>query len=280
MIRRFPSTRRQQSVLPLTYVQSLVAGVRNRKVFHQVELYCMFIGYQRSGHSLVGALLDAHPEVVMAHELDSLGFIRSGFRRSQIYALILANSRSFAAEGRAWTGYDYVVPGGAQGTFDRLRVIGDKRGGSTITRLQRHPEHLAKLVRVIGDPIRFVHVIRNPYDNITTMAARSQVRLEDAIRNYFRMCRTIQWVKDQIPAGTVMDLQHEDLIRNPKTTIKKLCGFLGLSARDDYLERCASIVFGAPHRTRSEAPWTSELRSWVEREMSNYPFLGRYTWDS
>ena len=28
----------------------------------------MFIGYQRSSHSLVGAILDAHPEIIIPHE--------------------------------------------------------------------------------------------------------------------------------------------------------------------------------------------------------------------
>ena len=30
----------------------------------------MFIGYPRSGHSLVGAILDAHPEIIIPHQYD------------------------------------------------------------------------------------------------------------------------------------------------------------------------------------------------------------------
>ena len=30
----------------------------------------MFIGYPRSSHSLVGAILDAHPEIIIPHEYD------------------------------------------------------------------------------------------------------------------------------------------------------------------------------------------------------------------
>ena len=32
----------------------------------------MFIGYPRSSHSLVGAILDAHPEIIIPHEYDLL----------------------------------------------------------------------------------------------------------------------------------------------------------------------------------------------------------------
>ena len=42
----------------------------------EVERVCLFIGHPRSGHSLVGAMLDAHPDLCIAHELDMLAFLR------------------------------------------------------------------------------------------------------------------------------------------------------------------------------------------------------------
>ena len=38
----------------------------------QVETFVMFIGYPRSSHSLVGAILDAHPEIIIPHEFNVL----------------------------------------------------------------------------------------------------------------------------------------------------------------------------------------------------------------
>jgi hypothetical protein len=35
--------------------------------FPDVHAFCLFDGYSRSGHSLVGALLDAHPKITIAH---------------------------------------------------------------------------------------------------------------------------------------------------------------------------------------------------------------------
>ena len=40
------------------------------KVYAGVETFVMFIGYPRSSHSLVGAILDAHPEIVIPHEFN------------------------------------------------------------------------------------------------------------------------------------------------------------------------------------------------------------------
>ena len=35
------------------------------KAYDEVETFVMFIGYPRSSHSLVGAILDAHPEIII-----------------------------------------------------------------------------------------------------------------------------------------------------------------------------------------------------------------------
>ena len=42
------------------------------RLYDGVETFVLFIGYPRSSHSLVGALLDAHPEIIIPHEYDVL----------------------------------------------------------------------------------------------------------------------------------------------------------------------------------------------------------------
>ena len=46
------------------YDESMANAGRYRDALADLETYCLFIGYQRSGSSLIGSLLDAHPEVV------------------------------------------------------------------------------------------------------------------------------------------------------------------------------------------------------------------------
>ena len=43
------------------------------KLYDGVETFVLFIGYPRSRHSLVGAILDAHPEIIIPHEFNLLG---------------------------------------------------------------------------------------------------------------------------------------------------------------------------------------------------------------
>jgi hypothetical protein len=279
MIRRFPTTRKRMDRIAMAYGASMLAGARQRTLFDQVQNYCMFIGYPRSGHSLVGSLLDAHPDMVIAHELDALGFIQSGFRRNQLYALILNNSREIAAKGRIQTGYDYQIPNQWQGRFRRLQVIGDKRGRGSMTRLQRRPDLLERMQRVVRDPMRFVHVVRNPFDNISTMSKRRDWTLEEAAGIYFGLADTVADVKRRMGEDSVLDVRHEAVIADAKGCLKELCGFLNVTPTDDYLEDCAGIVYASPHRSRHEAPWTDRLKASVQERIERYPFLRGYGWD-
>ncbi|MFC1853689.1 hypothetical protein ACFL27_26190, partial [candidate division CSSED10-310 bacterium] len=79
------------------YPTSLYSGIKKRTLFQKIDTFFMFIGYPHSGHSLVGSLLDAHPQIICAYELGVLKYILAGFSKNQIYALILKNSEKFTA---------------------------------------------------------------------------------------------------------------------------------------------------------------------------------------
>ena len=158
------------------YVTSAYGGVVHRNRFTQLETFCMFLGYARSGTSLLGALLDAHPNVVLAHELDVLKYLQAGFRKHQIFHLLLENSKASAKGERKATGYLYEVQDQWQGRYTTLRVIGDKKAGMSSLRLQENPKLLDELRTTIGLPLKVFHIVRNPYDNITTKYRRSLQR--------------------------------------------------------------------------------------------------------
>ena len=63
--------------------------LERKDVFESVEKYCMFVGYPRSGHSLVGSLLDAHPNMIIANELNALDLFQKGVNQRTIYYYLL-----------------------------------------------------------------------------------------------------------------------------------------------------------------------------------------------
>jgi hypothetical protein len=262
------------------FARSAIDAARHGRQFAEVEAYCMFIGYPRSGHSLVGSLLDAHPDVVIAHELDALRYVDLGFRRRQIWALLMANADRFTAKGRRTnTDYDYAVPGQWQGRTEQPKVLGDKKGRASTLRLGRSPELLDVVRRRMGVPLRVVHVVRNPYDNIATMLARGEPDLESAVAAYEDLVRTNADLRRRLTAEELVEVRHEDLLARPQPELGRLIAHLGLPVPDGYLEACASILFPSPKQTRGSAPWTPGLQARVAALIDGHDFLAGYRFD-
>jgi hypothetical protein len=263
----------------LRYVKSFFKQSKYEKDYTTIEKYCFFIGYPRSGHSLVGSLLDAHPNIVIAHELDALRYIKGGFSKKQLFYLLLEKSLHFTKEGREWTGYSYAIPNQWNGKYRELKVIGDKKGGSSNHRLVKNPELLQDLKETVGVDLKIIHVIRNPYDNISTMSKRIGRDLNEGIDDYFFLCKAVTNIKEKINQEDWMDIRHELIIDNPEYWLTRLCQFLEQEVIDDYLKDCASIVYKSPHKSRKKSPWSHELIKRVENEIEKYPFLHGYTFD-
>jgi hypothetical protein len=263
------------------YFSSARAARRDREAIASVETVALFIGYRRSDHSLVGALLDAHPDVAMAHGLDVLHHVRYGFRREQIASLILENTRERAAQGRVVTGYSYAVPGQWQGRHRRLRVIGSTRGGATARTIGDRPELARRVADRMGLPVRWIHVVRNPFDNISTLALRGRRNdLESAIDDYFRLLAGAARLRGVVGSDHLLDLRSEDLVADPPATLRGLAAWLGLDAPDDWVRDCAAIVFDSPHRTRDDVSWSPALVERVSKEIARHAFLAGYGFDS
>ena len=71
---------------------------RHRANFGSLETLCLFVGHPRSRHSLVGTLIDAHPDAVIAPELNMVELVKAGFEARQLWSLVLWKARraSFA----------------------------------------------------------------------------------------------------------------------------------------------------------------------------------------
>jgi hypothetical protein len=252
--------------------------------FSDVEFFCLFIGYPYSGHTIIGSLLDAHPEVVISIEADVLGLIEKGFSRKLIYSAILRNNRKFNTKLKtSWLGYSYKVPGLSQGISDKLRIIGDKKGAKTTNHLIRNISLLGQLEQVSGKPIKMIHIVRNPFDNIASMLIRAKEKKkncnEDFFKNridYFFSNADMNLSILQKFSANVITIYHEEFIADPSETLLKLLSFLGLTPTKDYLKNCASIVRNSPHQTRDLVKWPEGFKELMIERMKRYPFFQRY----
>lgn len=257
----------------------------NRDTFDDVERFCLFIGHPRSGHSLIGSLLDAHPEMLIAHELHALKHVAWGTSRERLFYRLLVQSRWFADRGAQWSGYKYAVPTQHKGEFTSLKVIGDKKGSGTSRALRRNPNLLKDLWRTVGVPIRVIRIIRHPLDNISTLARKGDAEfdgngdIDGAIETYFRRCETARAVREQWSGADWLDwleLSHEEFIQAPDASLQKMCHFLGVSGTDDYLADCAGVVFDSPRHSRDKVYFETRHIEAIQKHMSSYPSLDRY----
>jgi hypothetical protein len=263
------------------WVLSRRVADRHARDFDQIERYLMFAGYPRSGHSLVGSLLNAHPDVVVSHQLDALRYVERGFSRSQLFGMIFLSDARFEKKGRTGTKreYDYAVPGQWQGRYRTLRVIGDKRGKNTSQRIGADPELLDRVSDLVDVPLRFLHVVRNPYDNIATMTKRAHSTLERTADRFFALADGVVTIRSRVPAEAWHDLRHESLIADARSALEGVCRFLDIEPHGDYLDACAGMIYQSPHRSRFDLEWSPELIDEVARRASAYDFFDGYVYE-
>ncbi|MBA3429900.1 MAG: hypothetical protein H0U16_00235, partial [Actinobacteria bacterium] len=120
-------------------VRTRAAIARHPGTFDDVKTFCFFVGHNKSGASLLGGLLDAHPDVLLSDEVDALQYVDAGFACEQVYQMILKGSQAEARKGRITARrlvpYSYWVPGGWQGRCRTPLVVGDSTTGTSTRRI-------------------------------------------------------------------------------------------------------------------------------------------------
>lgn len=108
----------------------LTPAEKRFKLYDGVETFVMFIGHPRSRHSLVAAILDAHPEIIISHEYSVLEnwneYRRLKQKNMQKYKLFfeihnLSTEQSmFGLRGETnLSRYSYYIPGLWQGGYEK-----------------------------------------------------------------------------------------------------------------------------------------------------------------
>jgi hypothetical protein len=249
--------------------------------FDGVQTCCLFLGHVKSGGSLIGSMLDAHPDTVLADEMDVVAQVDAGLDREQIFTLLLRGARRQARSGRVTarrlTPYSLAVPGQWQGEYERLRVVGDSRAGPTTRALGDELLRLAQLQAVMGETrLAFVHVVRNPYESIGAMVRRSGRTVENAIADHREQCRRLMTLRDRIPAQDLLMVRYEAFVADPRRHLYELLAFLDLEPSESYLEACAGLVRAEPVRERDRVRWSARDLAEVGGVIEQFDFLTGY----
>lgn len=258
-------------------------GRRGRRRWCRAHGVCLFLSPPRSGHSLLGALLDAHPDAAIGHELDALLFLRWGWRLVEVLPLLERSAQWAATQAMLPGGYGYRLAG--QGQVRQPLVVGDKHGEATLVELARRPWLRQRLELTSPAPLHWLRAVRHPLDNIATIAQKIDsiaagvlppggTDLQRAEAYFFQLA---DWM-DQGggPQSRLLDVRHEDLLAEPERELGRLAGFLGLEPDPAWLARCQAILRPAPHLSRREVCWEAGQQERILQRCGEYGFLSSY----
>ena len=250
-------------------------------------------------------LLDAHPHIVISHEYSVFSkWVKEPQHHADkawLFNALLMNSwmhrmKGLRTKGSKNKGYTLSISGGWQGKYKRhIDIFGDKAGGMT-TQLYRKHQSLfintyQEMKKNLKIPINVIHVIRNPYDNIATMFLHNAIPkanssttdkyynntgLREYILNYFKQVQTVTNMIKNIPLN-VIRVHVEDLISNPKYTMRSICSFLHVECTSSYLQLCANSLYSSEFHSRELVHWTRDNIELVHKSIKAFGFLQRYT---
>ena len=269
-----------------------------------VEKFVYFIGYGRSGHSTIASMLDAHPNIIIAHEYSIFENLRTtgATNREFLFNELYWNSYENAVCRGGWrnAGMDAKedMPGLWQGRFQQLQVVGDEAAGYAAMEYRDSPAKFSELhsrfLQTIGVPVHVIHVIRNPYDIIADEVLHMEPGLgkRNAIssNSKFFDLTALRLAVDRVLAMaeaivsmtrtlklTVLDFHIEDLIQHPKDSMQRLCDFLAVECSQDYVRKCYSKAINSVSKTRDAVWWPRDLRRFIETRSKTFSFFRRYS---
>ena len=283
----------------------------SQKDVNGVEKFVFFVGYPRSGHSIIGSMMDAHPDIVIAHEfmlfkkwLDHPDLMN----RSNLFNALYRDSYQDAKKGwrsslKDEKGYSLDIASSWQGRFRQLRIIGDKSGGQTALMYSMSSKKTCQiyreLINTVKVPIHIIHVIRNPYDMIATgmlykssdVAGEKRNVTKDhphhdselllrKVRLFHSFASAVQGMIKNCHLTNILDIHHADHIKDPKGTLQRICDFLDLGCPEDYLQECDDKTYKQLLKTRELVLWNQKAHLMVQAIIKKFPFFHRYSFDN
>lgn len=236
-----------------------------------MKYFLSFMGYPRSGHTLVAAILNANPNVMCSnqlhfyHQLQDLDYIKS-----------------YSVRPETWKDTTQIphVP------KQEITVVGDKTGHRTMLLLDKDPSRLGVVKQHLNVPIKWIHVVRNPYDNLATwgrleylvkerkgIPTTDRAELDIVINEYRVLNETIAKLKR---SEDILTVNHEFVITRMHNTLEEMADFLEISFDPIWRDNVRNTCWTKPRITRGQVNWTQEQKDTVKKIIDQYEWLNGY----
>jgi hypothetical protein len=264
-----------------------------------IDSLLFFIGTPRSGHSLVGRLLDSSEEVALVHELDILD-IKNRVPFISIEKSILGYYEDIDHEEEIKNiagGYNLYIENSFQGLVKNIKYLGDKKGAGTTFAYIKNKKTFEQL----KNDFKIIFVVRNPLDNIASMAKRNyffskgnkkfdeidkdymsskykQMKIPSEIFNislnmYLNLISASIEILNRYPENVYL-MYYEDLKENPEKELTKIFNWLDINQDKEYIKTISSKVDSSLKSTEDIILW--ENKEEIIDQLSKIDILSRY----
>jgi tetratricopeptide (TPR) repeat protein len=212
-----------------------------------------FVGFPRSGTTLMEQVLKAHPEIVTTDEVSPLQAVTGAMQRSG--------------------GYPQGLDRLASGDIARLRQyfrdfcrdnVGELEGKRLVDKLPLNILHLG-LAKLLFPEAKIVVALRDPRDECMSCFMQ-KFKLNDAMANFLEIETTGLayeavmglWLHYRtVLAGSWMEYRYEDLVENFDDTVSQVLDFIGVGWHADignYRQAAAQRAITTPSYRDVTAP--------------------------
>ena len=148
------------------------------KVVNGIEKVLVFMGYPQSGHTILAAMLNAHPNIVVTKPYHLLGQwkeikMRLNGDKYELCSEMVRKSLKTSPNRQTRKGYSLVIPTQWQGNFSQLKIIGDESVGNYARYYSEEwsaeaEQTFKDIEQVFKTPVVIIHLVRNPFDMISS----------------------------------------------------------------------------------------------------------------
>jgi hypothetical protein len=243
------------------------------------QAWVEFLGTSQSGHTAVAAALDAHPNIIISEEKRYVRkVVQHKWTTQQLVDDCIKYCESFRANTGSHRRQDVPIKSPWNGTWnEKLLVAGNKMGWQITANRAKGRDWFTPFVKRMDIPVKFIHVVRNPYDVLGSWSRKRGSTFEGNFDRLEKETLAAHDIRNKLNSDKYRCVYIEQFCANPKQELRHLGLFLDVFEDTQWQLDCASAIFSKPRRQRQNINWTFGQTDQVGRLINRVDFLRGYS---
>jgi hypothetical protein len=219
-----------------------------------IDTVLIFIGSPRTGSTLLGQILNYHPQCLISHEASLITkvIVHNANFQNSITEMEKNARKSFeiGVENTDRVNVEIYQPrwiSFAELSEDpifrkkKIKVIGDKKAGGTAKTISKHKNEFIKLMK--NKPsLKLLQIVRNPiFSSISYMKSHEIENFEKACEEIVTLTEVGNFMSKIFPERYYC-VYYEDLLDNPEETIEGILGYLFLDINSNWVKKISTRI--------------------------------------